>query len=210
MARLGGGGRRPGGLSDDASAPTAAVPASTIGRRGRSERRFLSLVSSTRGRLNPGGRGKPKMLLRSIIAALAGIALTLVSAAAQAETESRVALVIGNGAYGHVPRLDNPVNDARLIAATLKDLGFTLIGDGAQQPSRSGKFRAVDPRVRHRALRQRGRAVLLRRPRRAVRAPTISCPSAPIRRARPTSISRWWTPSRCCSRWSPRARSLTS
>ncbi len=46
--------------------------------------------------------------------------------------EQRVALVIGNGAYRHVGQLANPANDARLIAATLHDLGFRLIGDAAQ------------------------------------------------------------------------------
>ena len=45
----------------------------------------------------------------------------LVPAAAQ----KRVALVIGNGKYEHVPRLSNPQNDAELIALTLKSLGFT-------------------------------------------------------------------------------------
>ena len=71
-------------------------------------------------------------MLRSIVTALALIPLSFVSPSARAETESRVALVIGNGAYQHVPRLDNPVNDARLIAATLKELGFTLIGSKEQ------------------------------------------------------------------------------
>jgi Na+-transporting methylmalonyl-CoA/oxaloacetate decarboxylase gamma subunit len=45
--------------------------------------------------------------------------------------EHRVALVIGNGAYQHLPRLDNPENDAQLMAKTLKLMGFELIGDGA-------------------------------------------------------------------------------
>jgi hypothetical protein len=44
--------------------------------------------------------------------------------------DERVALVIGNARYTHVPQLDNPVNDAKLMAQTLKDLGFTLVGDG--------------------------------------------------------------------------------
>ena len=44
--------------------------------------------------------------------------------------DERVALVIGNARYAHVPQLDNPVNDAKLMAQTLKDLGFTLVGDG--------------------------------------------------------------------------------
>jgi hypothetical protein len=38
----------------------------------------------------------------------------------------RIALVIGNGAYTSVPPLKNPSNDARDMAATLKQLGFTV------------------------------------------------------------------------------------
>ena len=45
----------------------------------------------------------------------------------------RVALVVGNFAYVHVPRLSNPGNDATLVATTLRQLGFTLIGDAAQE-----------------------------------------------------------------------------
>jgi len=40
-------------------------------------------------------------------------------------TEDRVALVIGNAAYKHDP-LDNPVNDARLIASRLQQAGFKV------------------------------------------------------------------------------------
>ena len=46
--------------------------------------------------------------------------------------EKRVALIIGNSQYRSVPRLDNPANDARLIATTLQGLGFTMVGGGAQ------------------------------------------------------------------------------
>ena len=49
-----------------------------------------------------------------------------------ANAEKRVALVIGNAGYRNVPRLQNPVNDAKLMATTLRDLGFTLVGEGAQ------------------------------------------------------------------------------
>ena len=42
------------------------------------------------------------------------------------QSEKRVALVIGNSTYSSGP-LKNPVNDARLIAKTLKDLGFDVI-----------------------------------------------------------------------------------
>jgi len=50
--------------------------------------------------------------------------------AGQAAAEKRVALVIGNSAYQHISRLENPVNDAKLMADTLRSLGFTLVGGG--------------------------------------------------------------------------------
>ena len=42
------------------------------------------------------------------------------------QTEKRVALVIGNGAYKESP-LRNPPNDARTISATLQSLGFNVV-----------------------------------------------------------------------------------
>ncbi len=44
-------------------------------------------------------------------------------------TEPRVALVIGNGDYraAGVPKLKNPVNDARAMAQELRDVGFKVI-----------------------------------------------------------------------------------
>jgi uncharacterized caspase-like protein len=48
------------------------------------------------------------------------------------ESGKRIALVIGNSAYSTIAKLDNPSNDAKLMAATLKSLGFKLIGDGAK------------------------------------------------------------------------------
>ncbi|MEI8102435.1 MAG: caspase domain-containing protein [Chlorobium sp.] len=44
----------------------------------------------------------------------------------------RFALVIGNSNYLHVGTLANPANDARLMAETLKDVGFELYGGKAQ------------------------------------------------------------------------------
>jgi len=44
-----------------------------------------------------------------------------------AHAQKRVALVIGNSAYQHTSRLDNPKNDATDIAAVLKQLGFQVI-----------------------------------------------------------------------------------
>lgn len=49
-----------------------------------------------------------------------------------ARAEKRVALVIGNSSYLHVPRLANPANDAGLMADALRAVGFTLIGGGPQ------------------------------------------------------------------------------
>ena len=38
-----------------------------------------------------------------------------------------MALVIGNSNYAHGGRLANPVNDAAMISAALKKVGFTVI-----------------------------------------------------------------------------------
>jgi uncharacterized caspase-like protein len=65
--------------------------------------------------------------------------------AGPAWAEKRVALVVGIGAYRSVDRLLNPVNDADLIAATLKELGFTLVGDGPQTDlNKEGLTRAIE------------------------------------------------------------------
>ena len=50
-------------------------------------------------------------------AAICALAMgCLVLHAGQAQADRRVALVIGNSAYQYVARLDNPANDARLMA----------------------------------------------------------------------------------------------
>lgn len=61
------------------------------------------------------------------ILCVAGALLALSATQALAQSEARLALVIGNAAYA-APEiaLKNPVNDARAIAATLKDLGFSV------------------------------------------------------------------------------------
>lgn len=41
--------------------------------------------------------------------------------------EKRVALVVGNAAYRHADRLDNPVSDAQAVREALKKLGFDVI-----------------------------------------------------------------------------------
>ncbi len=42
-------------------------------------------------------------------------------------TGQRMALVIGNGAYTHVQPLPNPPRDARAIAKSLREIGFTVV-----------------------------------------------------------------------------------
>jgi hypothetical protein len=59
-------------------------------------------------------------------------ALFCLTIAAPARADKRVALVIGNSAYKSIKPLDNPKNDAALMAVTLRGLGFTLVGGGAQ------------------------------------------------------------------------------
>jgi tetratricopeptide (TPR) repeat protein len=46
--------------------------------------------------------------------------------------EKRIALVVGNSNYQNVPRLSNPASDARLIADTLRSVGFAIVGNQAQ------------------------------------------------------------------------------
>lgn len=58
-----------------------------------------------------------------LITSLAGVAL---ATHAQVQGESRLALLIGNATYKSSP-LKNPVNDVRLMEASLTEAGFTVI-----------------------------------------------------------------------------------
>ena len=66
-----------------------------------------------------------RLVLAGAICAAATLAIT------GAHAETRVALVIGNGAYENVAHLTNPANDAKLVADSLKRDGFgvTLADD---------------------------------------------------------------------------------
>src|SRR5471030_2011403 len=66
---------------------------------------------------------------RTLAAVIALLPLLLTGPAI---AERRIALVVGNSAYQNVTRLDNPRNDAALMAETLSGLGFTLVGGRAQ------------------------------------------------------------------------------
>jgi hypothetical protein len=64
------------------------------------------------------------MIKKSLVA----IALTAIfTATAQAPTDIRVALIIGNSAYAGNLALTNPANDAAAMATALKNLGFTVV-----------------------------------------------------------------------------------
>lgn len=95
-----------------------------------SERRVESAGGSDR----PMDGDRFRRLAAGLVFALA---LFLGGAAA---AETRVALVVGNADYGAMGRLKNPVNDARLMAATLRDVGFRVIEliDADQQEMKRG------------------------------------------------------------------------
>ena len=74
--------------------------------------------------------------------AMAGVALWLAVSgfapgfSGEAWASARVALVVGNGDYApEIGKLKNPANDAKLMADTLKDLGFdvSLVVDADQK-----------------------------------------------------------------------------
>jgi hypothetical protein len=67
------------------------------------------------------------MNVRSLKALFALTAMLALTPLASALAETRVALVIGNGAYQNAPRLPNPVNDAADVAAALRRSGFETI-----------------------------------------------------------------------------------
>jgi hypothetical protein len=86
---------------------------------------------------------------KEIVAAVAvAVAITLASSLS-ATAQSKVALVIGNGAYHDVPELFNPPHDARDVAAAFGRLGFSvqLVTDASYEDMRralltfSGKAR---------------------------------------------------------------------
>lgn len=66
--------------------------------------------------------------------------LLLALAGGVAHAEQRLALVIGNSTYSSVASLDNPSNDARVIGATLDQMGFevTLLIDADQAQMKRG------------------------------------------------------------------------
>jgi len=63
----------------------------------------------------------------ALLCAVAGVAVLVAPAFADVPPDKRVALVIGNGAYQHAPKLDNATFDARAVADAFRKLGFQVV-----------------------------------------------------------------------------------
>ena len=77
-----------------------------------------------------------KAAIGRLIRLMSAVSIVIFSmqAASAQEIEPRIALIIGNGSYGAVTALDNPVPDAELMAQTLEQKGFkvTILTDASQ------------------------------------------------------------------------------
>jgi uncharacterized caspase-like protein len=71
------------------------------------------------------------------------VAATMTCAFSAQAAPDRVALVIGNGAYQHVPPLANPRNDAADIAAALRRIGFEVV-DGRDLDKRATEMKIIE------------------------------------------------------------------
>ncbi|MBI5163863.1 MAG: caspase family protein, partial [Magnetospirillum sp.] len=58
---------------------------------------------------------------------MAAAVASLITGAASAAEDRRVALIIGNDSYRSLKKLDNGANDARAMASELKAMGFETI-----------------------------------------------------------------------------------
>ena len=80
--------------------------------------------------------GNQKAALGRLIRLLSSVIFAVWAAhgASAQDLEPRIALIVGNGSYGAVTALDNPVPDAELMAQTLEQKGFkvTTLTDASQ------------------------------------------------------------------------------
>jgi hypothetical protein len=81
------------------------------------DRHRWSVVASTRG-----WRGR---IGAALVAGLLLVSATVARVEAAVDTGARSALIVANAAYGFNP-LDNPINDGRALAGTLRELGFEV------------------------------------------------------------------------------------
>src|SRR5262245_41561799 len=114
--------------------------------------------------------------------------------------DPRVALVVGNSNYEFVPALDNPTNDAKLMADPLQGLGFTLVGGG---PQLNLDEAALDKAVQDFGAKLQGADVgLFYHAGHGVQVRGSNyLGSTPTRRARQMSIFRCSMPRLCSARW---------
>lgn len=85
---------------------------------------------------------------RWVVSTLA-VGLFLFASCTSALAEKRVALVFGNGSYNLISPLRNPVNDANLMARTLRGLGFeVLVKTDATQRQMKEAIRDFGKRLR--------------------------------------------------------------
>jgi hypothetical protein len=75
--------------------------------------------------------------------------------APEAYAQKRVALVIGNSAYRHAPRLNNPKNDAADMPTVLKKHGFEVI-EGSDLDTPGWPLGRCAPCVRRARVHHRG------------------------------------------------------
>ncbi len=95
------------------------------------------------------GRSVLVAVCRLLVVSMLWLATAQIAAA---DGGRRVALVVGNADYQSVARLDNPRNDARLMAQTLARLGFSIVGGGPQLNLQKSAF--------DRSVREFGRAII--------------------------------------------------
>ncbi len=76
------------------------------------------------------GRDNTGAGIMAIARALIGVALLFFCVPAGAFSEKRVALVVGNSAYENAGRLENPLRDAKAVAAALREAGFAEVTEG--------------------------------------------------------------------------------
>jgi uncharacterized caspase-like protein len=65
--------------------------------------------------------------MRRLVSTVLTVLFIVSAFTVQALAEKRVALVIGNSAYSHVPKLPNPANDAEAMSILLNNAGFEVI-----------------------------------------------------------------------------------
>ena len=88
------------------------------------------------------------MIRGDVLVWLAMLAGVLVVWPLPGSAEKRIALVVGNNAYDDLGRLNNPLNDAKLMTRSLRQLGFDVV-----------EHTDADEKVMKRAIQDLGRRI---------------------------------------------------